>query len=181
MTAKTFKEVLRVWNVRLIQKGHRVLLCLNNFCGHLLTSSWTTSNRSSHLTQQPILNQGIIENLKCHYEKILLCCPLKVLDIGKGFEFTLFDALRVVRHTWEQVSELMIRNCFAKAKFTEVEYQPVPDDAELLEIWEALPVKEKMHENEEIELTFLKLMSASCLEGFSHWRRLQRKCCTAKS
>ena len=40
-----------------------------------------------------------------------------------------------------------------KAEFTKEEYQPEPDYVELLEIWEALPVKEKMHENKETELS----------------------------
>ena len=74
------------------------------------------------------------------------------MDMGKEFEFTLLDALHVVRCAWKQVSESMIRNCFAKAKFSEEEYQSEPDDAELLEIWEAIPAKVKIHENKEIEL-----------------------------
>ena len=73
--------------------------------------------------------------------------------MGKEFELTLLDALHVVRCAREQVSESTIRICFAKAKFSEEEYQSEPDDAELLEIWEALPAEEKMHENKEIELS----------------------------
>ena len=38
-------------------------------------------------------------------------------------------------------------------KFIEEEYQTESDDAELLEIWEALPAEEKMYQNEEIELS----------------------------
>ena len=99
------------------------------------------------------MNQGIIENLKRHYKKILLRRRLEAMDMGKELEFTLLDTLHVVRCAWEQVSESTIRNCFAKAKFSEEEYQSEPDDAELLEIWEALPAEEKMHENEVIELS----------------------------
>ena len=60
----------------------------------------------------------------------------------KEFEFTLFDSLHIVQCAWEQVSKSMIRNCFVKAKFIEEKYQAEPDDAELLEIWEALPTEE---------------------------------------
>ena len=98
------------------------------------------------------MDQGIIKNLKHHYKKILLRRRLEDMDMGKEFNFTLLDALHVVRCSWEQVSEFTIKNCFAKAKFSEKEYQSEPDDAELLEIWEALPAEEKMHEKEEIEL-----------------------------
>ena len=75
------------------------------------------------------MDQGIIENLKRHYKKILLRRWLEAI------KFTLLDALHVVRCDWEQVSEYTIRNCFAKAKFSEEKYQSEPDDAELLEIW----------------------------------------------
>ena len=34
MTAKLFEEVLRAWDGRLDQQGCKVLLCLDNFCGH---------------------------------------------------------------------------------------------------------------------------------------------------
>ena len=57
----------------------------------------------------------------------------------------------------------MIRNCFAKTKFIEEEYQTELDDAELLEIWKAVPAEEKMYQNKEIKLSdFLK--ANECLE-----------------
>ena len=99
------------------------------------------------------MDQGIIENFKRHYKKLLLCRRLEAMDDrGKEFNFTLLDALHVARYAWEQVSKSTIRNCFAKAKFIEEEIRTEPQDAELLEIWKALPAEEKMHENEEIEL-----------------------------
>ena len=157
MTAKLFEDVLRAWNGRLDQQGRRVLLCLDNFSGHPpglqldnIQLLFFPPNTTSH--SQP-MDQGIIENLKRHYRKILLRRRLEAMDMGKEFEFTLLDALHVVRCAWEQVSESTIRNCFAKAKFSEEEYQSEPDDAGLLEIWEALSAEEKMHENEEIKLS----------------------------
>ena len=157
MTAKLFEDVLRAWDGRLGQQGRRVLLCLDNFSGHPpelqlynIQLLFFPTNTTSHSQS---MDQGIIENLKRHYKKILLRRRLEAMDMGKEFGFTLLDALHVVRCAWEQVSESTIRNCFAKAKFSEEEYQSEPDDAELLEIWEALPAEEKMHENEEIELS----------------------------
>ena len=100
----------------------------------------------------------------------------------KEFEFTLLDALNVVRCAWEQVSESMVRNCFAKAKFNEEEYQTEPDDAKVLEIWEALPAEEKMYENEGIELSdFLEADERARLENLLHWGRLRRRCWAARS
>ena len=117
-------------------QGRRVLLCLDKFCGQppelqldniqlVVFPPNTTANSQS-------MGQGIIENLKRHDKKILLCCWLEVMDVGKEFEFTLLDALHVVQCAWEQVSKSTIRNCFAKPKFIEEEYQTEPDDAELL-------------------------------------------------
>ena len=75
---------------------------------------------------------------------------------GKEFKFTLLDALHDARRAWEQVGKSTIGNCFTKTKFIEEEIQTeasCASDAELLEIWEALPAEEKMHENGEIELS----------------------------
>ena len=99
------------------------------------------------------MDQGIIEKLKRHYKKILLRRRLEVMVEGKEFEFTLLDALHIVRRAWGQVSESTIRNCFVKTNFIEEEIQSEPDDVDLLEIWEALPSEEKMQENEVIELS----------------------------
>ena len=99
------------------------------------------------------MDQGIIENLKRHYKKILLRRQLEAMEEGKKFEFSLLDALHIIRRAWEQVSESTIRNCFVKAKFIEEEIQSEPDDVDLLEIWEALPSEEKMQESEVIDLS----------------------------
>ena len=98
------------------------------------------------------MDLGIIENLMRHYKKFLLCRRLEAMDEGNEFKFTLLDALHA-RRAWEQVGKSTIRNCFAKAKFIEEEIQTEAQDAELLEIWEALPAEEKMQENGEIELS----------------------------
>ena len=102
MTAKLFEDVLRAWDGRLGQQGRRVLLCLDNFSGHPpelqldnIQLLFFPPNTTSH--SQP-MDQGIIENLKRHYKKILLRRRLEAMDMGKEFEFTLLDALHVVRY-----------------------------------------------------------------------------------
>ena len=119
--AKVFEEMLHAWDRQPSQQGCRVLLCFANFCGSPLQFQLdniqlaffppnTTAN------SRP-MDQGITENLKHHYKKILRCCRLEAIDLGKGFEFTLLDALHVVWCAWEQVGESTSRNCFAEAKF----------------------------------------------------------------
>jgi len=45
-----------------------------------------------------------MENLKCHYKKLLLCHQLEAMNEEKEFKFTLFDALHVTWRAWEKVS-----------------------------------------------------------------------------
>lgn len=157
MTAELFEETLRAWDGRLGQQKRRVLVCLDNFSGHppelqLNNIQLVFFPPNTTANSQP-MDQGIIENLKRHYKKFLLCRRLEAMDEEKEFKFTLLDALHIVRRAWEQVGKSTIRNCFAKAKFIEEEIQAEPQDEEMLEIWEALPTEEKMHGNREIELS----------------------------
>ena len=157
MTVKVFEEVLHAWDRRLGQQGRRMLLCLDNFCGHppelQLDNIQLVFFPPNNTANSEPIDQGIVENLKRHYTKILLRRRLEAMNVGEEFEFTFLDALHVVRCAWEQVSESTMRNSFAKVKFIEEECQTEPDGAELLEIWEALPAEEKMYENEKIELS----------------------------
>ena len=185
MTAKLFEEVLHEWDRQLGQQGRRVLLCLDNFSGHpeiqLENIQLVFFPPNMTANSQP-MDQGIIENLKRHYKKILLRRRLEAMDEGKEFEFTLFDTLHIVCCAWEQVSESTIRNCFVKAKFIEEEIQSEPDDVDLLEIWEALPAEEKMQENEEIELSdFLEADERPETGGSFTLDELRRRCCAARS
>ncbi|XP_071446162.1 tigger transposable element-derived protein 4-like [Hetaerina americana] len=143
MTAELFEEILCDWDGRIGQQGRRVVVCLDNFTGHppelhldniqlVLFPPNTTANSQS-------MDQGIIKNLNCHYEKLLLCRRLVVMDKGKELKFTLLDALHVARRAWEHVGKSTIGNCFTKAKFIEEEIQTEAQNAELIEIWEPLP------------------------------------------
>ena len=98
------------------------------------------------------MDQGIIKNLKCLYKKILLRRRLEAMDMGRSSSLHCSTLYTLSSVLGSRSASLQIRNCFAKAKFSEEEYQSEPDDAELLEIWEALPAEEKIHENKEIEL-----------------------------
>ena len=90
----------------------------------------------------------------------------------------MLDALNDARRAWEQVGKSTIRNCFAKAKFIEEEIQTEAQDAELLEIWEALPAEEKMHENGEIELSDFLEADESLATGGSF--TLEEMLCSAE-
>ena len=179
MTAELFEEMLHVWDGRLGQQERRVLVCLDNSPELQLNNIQRVFFPPNTTANSQPMDQRIIENLKRHFKKLLLCRRLEAMDEGREFKFTLLDALHDTRRAWEQVGKSTIRNCFAKAKFIEEEIQTEAQDAELFEIWEALPAEEKMHENGEIELS--DFLEASRLAGLSRWRRLRRRCCAVRS
>ena len=164
MTAELFEEMLRAWDGRLGQQGRRVLVCLDNFSGNppklqLNNIQLVFFPPNTTANSQP-MDQGIIENLKRHYKKLLLCRQLEAMDEGKEFKFTLLDALHDARRSWEQVGKSTSRSASQRSgtvsrrpSSSKEEIQTEAQDAELLKIWEALPAEEKMHENWEIELS----------------------------
>nr|XP_039263757.1 LOW QUALITY PROTEIN: tigger transposable element-derived protein 4-like [Styela clava] len=87
MTAKLFEEVLREWNRRLGQQGRSMLLCLDTFSGHpeiqLENIKLVFFPPNTKANSQPI-DQGIIEDLKRHYKKILLRRRPRGHGHGKG-------------------------------------------------------------------------------------------------
>ena len=103
MTAEIFEEMLRPWDGRLGQQGCRVLVCRDNFSGHppelqLNNIQQVFFPPNTTANSQP-MDQGIIENFKRHYKKLLLCRRLEAMDDrGKEFKFTLLDALHVARY-----------------------------------------------------------------------------------
>jgi hypothetical protein len=158
MTAKIFEEFLNAWDERLGKQRRSVLLCLDNFSGHpsnlqLKNIKMIFFPPNTTANSQP-MDQGIIENLKRNYKKVLLRRRLESMDMGKEFNFTLLDALHLIHCAWNQVSESTIKNCFGKANFYEkVQIEEDSDDSELISVWEKLPSEEKMNENEVIELS----------------------------
>lgn len=65
------------------------------------------------------MDQGIIQNLKVHYKKLLLRRRIAAMDGGTSFKFDLLVSLHLVRDAWDKVTGRTIKNCFAKAKFVE--------------------------------------------------------------
>jgi hypothetical protein len=141
MTAQIFEEVLRSWDEKLGQQQRRVLLVLDNCSAHppdvdlenihvvffppnttamsqVRIFQWVWVSVCKLLLFQP-MDQGIIQNLKMHYKKLLLRRRLEAMDGGTEFKINLLDALHLVRSAWNRVNESTIKNCFAKAKFVE--------------------------------------------------------------
>jgi hypothetical protein len=72
------------------------------------------------------MDQGVIENLKVHYRRFLLCDRIKAVDEGKATLVNLLDALHHLRKAWIEVKPTTISNCFRRAQFvveTEVRFK----------------------------------------------------------
>ena len=63
------------------------------------------------------MDQGVIQNLKVHYRKLLLRCRISEIEARKDYKIELLDALHLLRRAWEQVTGETIKNCFRHAKF----------------------------------------------------------------
>lgn len=157
MTANIFEETLKSWDRKLGQKRRKVLLFLDNCSAHprdieLDNIRMVFFPPNTTAKSQP-MDQGVIENMKRHYKKLLLRRRIAAIEGNTGFKLDLLNSLRLVRDAWDRVTGATIRNCFVKAKFVEEEAQTDTEDAELVELWEALPAEERIHDGEEIELS----------------------------
>ncbi|KAI1692423.1 tigger transposable element-derived protein 4-like [Ditylenchus destructor] len=82
---------------------------------------------------------------KHHYRKDLLRKRILAFDNRIEFVITLFDALKILRRSWELVTPETIANCFRKAAFTiseEAVAEIEPIDDKLAEMWNGLQEKE---------------------------------------
>lgn len=61
------------------------------------------------------MDQGIIQNLKIHYRKLVIMKQLKSIERNKELQITVLDALRMLYQAWDRVTEKTIKNCFRHA------------------------------------------------------------------
>lgn len=79
------------------------------------------------------MDQGIIQNLKIHYRKLVIMKQLKSIERNKELQITVLDALRMLYQAWDRVTEKTIKNCFRHANFVSAatnEHADSPDSDE---------------------------------------------------
>ena len=114
MTKALFFEWLQLFNSRMIQKGRRALLLLDNCSAH----GTTTDVESLNLSNTKILflppnttsiiqpcDAGIITALKCRYRRLQMCRALDFIDIGKSniYKVDVLQGMRWIRKAWEEI------------------------------------------------------------------------------
>lgn len=79
------------------------------------------------------MDQGIIQNLKVHYRKLVIMKQLKSIERNTELQITVLDSLRMLYQTWDRVTEKTIKNCFCHANFVRAatnEHADSPDNDE---------------------------------------------------
>ena len=119
-----FEEWVREQDKKFALEGRKVALVIGNCTTHLnienlksITLDFLPPNTTSCL--QP-MDQEVIRSLKCYYCTCIIKTIINVLDNGKQMpSISILEALKMLAHSWSEVSESTILNCFRKAGFKE--------------------------------------------------------------
>ena len=121
MTGELFTDWVQKFNQRMASKNRRVLLILDNCPAHPNVPNLTSVRliflppNTTSVTQP--LDQGIIQSVKLRYRRFLLQSRLQAIDVNKSFHLSILDAILMLNRAWQQLSSLVITNCFRKAHF----------------------------------------------------------------
>lgn len=133
-------------NTKMKRVKRRILLIIDNCPAHpaitgldFVILKFLPPNTTA-MTQP--MDQGIIWSLKSHYKKMLMERSINSMDSGEPFQFSLLDALFMVRTAWNQVTEETIARCFAKAGFDIT--TPGEDKENSLEVDELIPLMQQL-------------------------------------
>uniref|UniRef100_A0A8C4S6C2 HTH psq-type domain-containing protein n=1 Tax=Erpetoichthys calabaricus TaxID=27687 RepID=A0A8C4S6C2_ERPCA len=134
MTSDLFSKWLKKVDAAMVQKKRRIILFINNCTAHnhipvmkAVTITFLPPNTTSKL--QP-LDQGIINNFKLRYRKVIVRKLLRDIEDKRPLGIDLLEAMGMARRAWDEVPEETIKNCFKKAGFGQ---QTVDDSEEHLE------------------------------------------------
>ncbi|XP_066260432.1 tigger transposable element-derived protein 4-like [Euwallacea similis] len=100
-----------------------------------------------------LLDQGIIQNVKCHYRRRILRKTIKCLEENKTINITLMDCVDEVNSAWNtDVRPETISNCFKKAGFGQYSEWENEDEIPLIFISERL--KERREEEIQLQMEY---------------------------
>jgi hypothetical protein len=127
MTGEIFENSMVKLDQKFSSENRKILMIIDNCPAHppdlqsklkSIELKFFPPNMTSKL--QP-LDQGIIENFKCHYRRRILSKTIKDLEKNGSIpKLSLIDAIQEVTKAWERdVTSTTISNCFKKAGFGE--------------------------------------------------------------
>lgn len=128
MTSLLFEEWLNKWDVELIKGQRKILLIVDNCSSHPplnlknITLRFLPPNTTAHT--QP-MDQGIINNLKVNYRKLLLQQRLECFEQNTDYTIDILTCIKLITKAWNNVHVTSIYNCFRKAGFHSHEEEAV--------------------------------------------------------
>ena len=126
MRSLIFEKWLKEWNSQLCAKQRHICLLVDNCSAHPvdieltnITYKFLPPNTTSLI--QP-MDQGVIKNLKGHYQSSLNSRVIASLDADEESNaqsiiktITLLDAVHLIAEAWNNVKISTIANCFRRA------------------------------------------------------------------
>lgn len=80
------------------------------------------------------MDQGVIQNLKVHYRKLVIQTQLKAYEKqAESTNISVLDALRLLSKAWARVTEKTIANCFRHTNIDNAPKQPGDSEEEVKE------------------------------------------------
>ena len=64
------------------------------------------------------MDQGIIQNLKVHYRKLVLRRRIAAIENNVDYEINMLNAINLLHQAWREVKQETLHNCFKKAGFS---------------------------------------------------------------
>ena len=124
MDSELFEEWVREQDRKFSLEGRKVALVIDNSTAHPITGNLKSitlyflhPNKTSCL--QP-MDQGVIRSLKCKYRTPIIKMIINAIDNGKQMpSISILEAMKMLAHSWSEVSESTIINCFHKPGFKE--------------------------------------------------------------
>ena len=117
MVSELFEEWVREQDRKFALEGRKVALVIDNCTTHpnieslkSITLFFLPPNTTSCL--QP-MDQGVIQLLKCNYRSRIIKTIINAIDNGKKMpSISILEALKILPHSWSEVSESTIINTF---------------------------------------------------------------------
>nr|XP_042909800.1 tigger transposable element-derived protein 4-like [Parasteatoda tepidariorum] len=135
-----FKDWLISFDNKITNQGRKVVLFMDNAPCHSFYENlksvklqFLPPNTTSEI--QP-LDQGVIRCFKLEYRRFVLRRLLSLIDCDKNSSqiiqsITVLDAIRWIRHAWENVKGQTIVNCFKKCELSNTALEATIDAADL--------------------------------------------------
>lgn len=126
MTGSLMEEWLKALNVKMRRDNRKILLFLDNAACHphlnLSNIKLCFFPPNSTSVTQP-MDQGVIQNLKLHYRKLVLKTLVSNMRESKtaselAKQISVLDAVRWIASAYKQVQPSCVIKCFQKAGFT---------------------------------------------------------------